>query len=76
MGNITVSPAIAGFVKGLALAAIGAIVLYLANAANLTGVVSPTLAVLIAAIFSAIESSMKASSGGSTGLLGAVNISR
>ena len=73
---VSLSPAWSGFLKGIVLAAIGAVVLFLADSANLTGVLSPTLAVLVASIFSAIESSMKASSGGTVGLFGAVNIQK
>ena len=73
---MNISPLVAGFLKGILLAAIGAIVLYLSNAANLNGVVSPILATLIAAIASSIESNMKATSNGTTGLFGAVTISK
>lgn len=71
---IKLSPAVAGFAKGLGIAVLLAVVSYFGDAAHLGGVVSPTLAVLIASIASAVESSLKASSGGTSALFGAVRI--
>lgn len=71
---MNLSPAQAGFLKGLVLAVIAAVCMYLENSANLTGIVNPTLAVIIASVASAVESSMKASSGGTTALFGAVSL--
>lgn len=72
---MTMSPAVAGFIKGVGLVVVVAVVSYLADAAHLTGVLNPTLATIAAGVFSAIESSLKASSGGTTALFGAVRLS-
>lgn len=72
---ITVSPGMAGFVKGLLGVVVLVVVSYLANAANLTGILNPTLSIIIAGLFSGIESSLKAKANGSTALFGAVKLS-
>lgn len=71
---ITLSPAVAGLFKGLAIVIIFAVVQFLSNDANLTGVLSPVIASLVAAIASAVESQMKASSGNTAALMGAVKL--
>lgn len=68
------SPAWAGFVKGIGMVIVMAVAAYLSDAAHFTGILTPTLATLAASVFSAIESSMKAKSGGSQGLFGTVTI--
>jgi hypothetical protein len=70
----TISPALGGFIKGLLGVVVLVVVSYLANAANLNGLLNPSLAVLVAAIFSAVESQLKANSGGTTALFGAVHV--
>ena len=72
---MTLSPAIAGFIKGLLMVIVLAVVSYLGDSAHLSGILSPALATIAAGLFSAIESSLKASSGGSTALFGAVKLS-
>ena len=69
---LNLSPAVAGFIKGIVLAIVFAAASYLENSVNLNGVVNPTLALIIASLASAVESSMKASSGGTTALFGTV----
>ena len=69
-----ISPATAGFVKGLLIAVVLAVVTFVGNTANLEGLVTPAIATVIAAMASAIESSLKAKSGGSTALFGAVKV--
>lgn len=64
----------AGFLKGLGTVIAFSVVGFLANAANLEGVLSPALASIAAALFAAIESSLKAKSNGEKGLFGAVKI--
>ena len=72
---ITLSPGVAGFIKGLLMVVVLAVVSYLADAAHLSGVLNPTLATIAAGIFSAVESSLKSGSGGTTALFGAAKIS-
>ena len=69
-----ISPTVAGFIKGILGVVVIALVSYLTDAANLTGILGPTLAVIAAGLFSAIESGLKAKSGGSTALFGAAHI--
>ena len=69
-----ITPAFAGFVKGLLIVVVLAVVSFMGDQANLTGIMSPVLATLVASIFSSVESSMKAKSGGNTALFGAVTI--
>lgn len=64
----------AGTLKGLLTVILGAIVLYFSDASHLTGIVSPSLALIIAGIFSGIESNMKENSDGTKGIFGAVKI--
>ena len=73
---MNVSPALAGFVKGLGTVVVFAVVGYLANSANLDGVVSTSLATILAGIFSQIETVLKARSNGEKGLFGAVKIQK
>lgn len=73
---MTITPGVAGFVKGLLTVILAVVVSYLADAANLQGLLNPALATVVAGVFAAIESSLKAKSGGEKGLFGAVRISR
>ena len=68
------SPAVLGFFRAILVAVIMAVVTFLANAANLNGVVSGGLATLIAAVALAIEHSM--ASGTTTALFGTVSTKR
>lgn len=70
---IKLSPGWAGFLKGAFLAIASALAAYLADPANLT-ILSGTLAVVVAGISSAIESALKAKSGGTTALFGLAKI--
>ncbi len=65
------SPAILGFMRALLVAVVMAVVTYLANAANLNGVVSTSAAVIISGIALAIEHAMASSTGNA--LFGAVS---
>lgn len=69
-----VSPAVAGFLKGIMLAVVVAVVGFLSDATNLALISNPTIVVLIVAVSSSIESSLKAKSGGTKGVFGAVSI--
>lgn len=71
---MNVSPATAGFLKGLVLVIVLAVVDFLGNAANLNGILSPSIAVIVAAVASGLESHLKASSGGTTALFGAISV--
>ena len=51
-----------------------AVVSYLANAVNLTGVLNPALAGIVALIFTQIEGTIQTNSGKTTALLGAVKL--
>ena len=73
---ITLTPGWAGFIKGLGGAIVFLVVAYLADAAHLTGILNPTMAFTVAGLFSGIESSMKAKTGGTTALFGAAKVSR
>lgn len=68
------SPGIAGFIKNIVMLVIFTIVAYLGDSAHLAGVLSPSLALIVASLFSGLESSMKAKSGGTTALFGAARI--
>ncbi len=68
------SQALLGFCRALLVAVIMAVVSFLANSANLSGVVSGGLATLIAAVALAIEHSM--ATGTQTALFGAVSTKR
>jgi len=65
----------AGFIKGLLVVVVASVVSYLANSANLQGVLNPALATVVAALFSSLESHLKATSGNSKALFGAVRLS-
>jgi len=73
---MNLTPSQAGFIKGLGLTILLAILSFFTDAANLTGIVGPTLSALIVAVASAIESSMKADDNGETGLFGTVSIKK
>lgn len=64
----------AGFLKGLGLALMFALLSFFGDVANLNGVVGPAVASLLAALASSLESHLKAESGGEKGLFGAVSI--
>lgn len=68
------TPAIAGFLKGIILVVVLSLSSFLASEANLQGIMNPVLATLIASIFSAIESHLKSKSNGTTALFGAVKL--
>lgn len=68
------TPALAGFLKGLLIVVVLSVVSFLGDSAHLTGIMSPVLATIVASLFSSIESSMKAKSGGNIALFGAVTI--
>lgn len=69
-----INSATAGFIKGLLLVVVLAVSSFLADQANLSGVLNPVLATLVAAAFSALESHLKTASGGATALFGAVKL--
>lgn len=71
---ITLTPGWAGFLKGIIGAVVLVLVDYLAVASHLSGILPIGTAGIVAGIFSMIESSMKATSGGTAGLFGAVKI--
>lgn len=70
---LTLSPAVAGFLKGIILAALGGAAIYLSDASNLTGL-APYIATLIAALASSLESYLKAQSNNTSALFGSVYI--
>ena len=71
---MNISPAFAGFLKGIVLAIVFAITSFLENQANLSGVVNPSIALVVAALASGLESHLKAQSGGTTALFGAARV--
>lgn len=75
MSRIQISPALAGFIKGLMLTIVLAVVSFIGDANNL-GMLSPAVAALVASIASAIESSMKSKDEGNTALFGAVSVKK
>lgn len=70
---ITLSPAQAGFIKGIIIAVGAAAAAYLSDPSHLT-FLSGGIALLIAAFASSVESYLKAESGNTTALYGAVQI--
>lgn len=76
MHGINISPATAGFIKGLVMAVIVAVLAFLSDATNLSFISNPAIVALIVAVASSIESSMKAKSDGTKGIFGAVSIKR
>ncbi len=68
------TPALAGFIKGLLGVVVIVVVSYLGDAAHFTGLLNPTLAALAAGLFSALESKLKADSGNNTALFGSVTL--
>lgn len=75
MSNIEVSPAVAGALKGALLTVVSALVAYFADTENLT-FLSASAALIVSTILSAVESSMKSSADGESGLFGAVSIKK
>ena len=71
------TPAIIGFIKGLGIVALLAILSFLGDASHFTGVINnPYVISIIVALVSAFESSLKAKSDNTTALFGAVKISK
>lgn len=69
--NIQNNPKLIGFLQAIGLALILTVLGFLANAANLNGLVNPEMATLVAAVALAIENSINAKSGKSLfGLVG------
>ena len=69
--NTQINPKLLGFLQALGLALIMALLSFLANTANLSSLVNPEMATLVAAIALAIENSINAKSGKSLfGLVG------
>lgn len=71
---MNLSPALAGFIKGVLMVVLFGVITYLEDANHLTGVVSPTVAAVVVALASSLESHLKAQSGGTTALFGAVRV--
>jgi hypothetical protein len=69
-----ISIAQAGFLKGVFIVAVLAVVSYLSDATHLTGIVTPAIATIAAGLFSSLESYLKAQSGNTTALFGAVTL--
>lgn len=57
------SPAFLGFIRGIGFAVLVAILTFVGNAANLSGVLNPATASLIAALALAIEHAIQGSTG-------------
>lgn len=71
---ITLNPFWAGLVKGVLGVVVLAVVSYLGDVSHLTGLGNLGTATVIAGLFSGIESLLKAKSGGTTALFGAVKV--
>lgn len=69
-----ISPATAGFIKNIVMVIIFAVVAYLGDAVHLTGILSPSLALIVASLFSGLESKMKAKDDGKTALFGTLSV--
>jgi len=70
---MTISPALAGALKGVSMVVLAAVAAYFSDPSHLT-FLSGSIAVIVAALFSALESHLKAQSGGTTALFGAVKV--
>lgn len=57
------SPAVMGFLKGLGAALVGVILLYFSDAAHFQGLLSPAVAVLIAAIAQGLHDHIEGKTG-------------
>ncbi len=57
------SPIVLGFLKGLGVAVLGAVLSFVANAANLQGLVSPPIAALLAAIALGLHDHIQSTTG-------------
>jgi hypothetical protein len=68
------SPAVLGALRGLLAAIIMAVVTWLANSANLNGVVAPAIGAIVSMVALSIEHAM--ASGTTTALFGTVNTQR
>ena len=64
------SPLLLGFLRGIGFAVLGAVLVYLGDATNLTGILNPSTATIIAALALGIEHSIEAKTGNA--LFGAV----
>lgn len=73
---ITLTPGWAGFLKGLLMTGVWAVVAFLAVSAHFSGILPDGIATIVAALFSALESSHKAGTDGTQALFGAVNVKR
>lgn len=71
-----ITPALAGFVKGLGTVVIFAVLSYLADANNLSALVGTGGAGLIATVVAQFETILKAKSNGERGLFGSVAIKK
>lgn len=71
---IKMSPAIAGFLKGILGVVVIAIVSYFGDASHLSGIVNLGTATIVAGLFSSLESYLKSQSGNTTALFGAAKI--
>lgn len=72
MTNPVINGAVLAVLQALGLAVLEAVLAFLANAANLQGLVNPQMAALVAAVALALENSIYNSTGKS--LLGTVNL--
>ena len=71
MTTIQTNPKLIGFLQAIGLALILTVLSFLANAANLQGLVNPEMATLVAAVALAIENTINAKNGKSLfGLVG------
>ncbi len=71
---ITLSPGATGFIKGILGVLVIAVVSYLSDASHLSGILSVGAATIVAGLFSGVESSLKAQSGNTTALFGAIKL--
>lgn len=70
-----ISPALAGFIKGVLGVVVIAIVSYLGDSSHLSGVLNLGAATIVAGLFSSLESYLKSQSGNTTALFGMAKIS-
>lgn len=73
---ITISPAVAGFIKGLGIVLLVSFLSYLGDATHLSGIMNPVVATMIAALASSFESHLKSESDNKTALFGSVAIKK
>ena len=65
MNTITMSPKVVGALQGIGLAVLLAVLAWLANATNLSGLVNPEAGTLVAMVALAIENSIESKTGNS-----------